>query len=126
MDFNARAMQEVLDELSPFEDARLRKQVRERFQSMWPEWTLAASCYHLDTNTFFPEDDRAADDAVVLKARVECAKCPVRKECLEWALENPHSAEHGIYAGTTGEERKQAIKDGTVSSLLRETEEAMA
>jgi WhiB family transcriptional regulator, redox-sensing transcriptional regulator len=88
------------------------------FRRFLPSWSNDAACAGTDTNTFFPEDDRAANDDVVLKARVVCARCPMRAPCLEWALENIHSAEHGIYAGTTGEERKQAIKDGTVDRLL--------
>jgi WhiB family redox-sensing transcriptional regulator len=58
------------------------------FRRFLPIWSSDAACAGTDTNTFFPEDDRAANDDVVLKARVICARCPMRKECLEWALEN--------------------------------------
>jgi WhiB family redox-sensing transcriptional regulator len=88
---------------------------------LMPDWTADAACRGRDIAAFFPEDDRNRDDPVVLKARVICGPCPVKAQCLEWAFANPSSTEHGIYAGTTGEERKQAMKDGTVSRLL-ETE----
>ena len=38
------------------------------------------------------------------QARAICSRCPVRSECLEWALAN---GEHGTWAGLTAQQRGQ-------------------
>ncbi len=94
---------------------------------LMPDWTAHAACRGRDISVFFPEDDRSPDDPVVLRARVICAACPVRAPCLAWALANKHSAKHGVYAGTTGEERELAMRTGALTALFtEEEEEAMA
>jgi WhiB family transcriptional regulator, redox-sensing transcriptional regulator len=38
-----------------------------------------------------------------MKARAICVSCPVRVQCLDYALKN--SVKHGIWGGLNGEER---------------------
>jgi hypothetical protein len=99
------------------------------FAHYLPPWGPYAACAGKDTADWYPEDDRPASDATVRYARSLCSVCSVRRECLRWSAENVHSLEHGIYAGTTGEERKLAMKQGPgwMERLLEgENEEAMA
>ena len=49
---------------------------------------------------FFPATPQEEAEAVAL-----CATCPVRAQCLEYALRNKES--HGIWGGTTPEERRR-------------------
>ena len=98
---------------------------RKLYARLLPEWSNDAACAGKDPNIWFPESDRASSTEAVQKARRICLLCPVKRECLEWAFENVHSTVEGIYAGTTGKEREQALKDGPgyIERLLNEEEE---
>ncbi|MGC5249567.1 WhiB family transcriptional regulator [Gordonia sp. DT219] len=68
-----------------------------------PEWMADALCTQIDGDLFFPEvETRWAE------ARKVCAMCPVREQCLEWALGQEFS--HGIVGGTSARERNR-IRD---------------
>lgn len=72
------------------------------------DWQQRAACRGMDLRLFFPRGGpggrsrRAAAKAV-------CRQCPVRSECLEWALahERGRAASHraGIWGGLTGWQR---------------------
>jgi hypothetical protein len=73
-------------------------------------WRQKAACANTDTEGFFPSKGKEArTQHVISTARLVCASCSVRKECLEFAVNN--SVIYGIWGGLTREERK-AIKDG--------------
>jgi WhiB family redox-sensing transcriptional regulator len=62
------------------------------------EWLTQASCRNKPTALFFPgKGDGAA-------ARAICRECPVRGECLEYALTDEPYPE-GIFGGTDQRER---------------------
>jgi len=63
-------------------------------------WRREAACRDLDTGIFFPLSD---DDAGPAKA--VCAACPVREECLEFALATRQG--DGIWGGLTETERRR-------------------
>ncbi|MFN2503986.1 MAG: WhiB family transcriptional regulator [Acidimicrobiales bacterium] len=63
-------------------------------------WRDDAACRGLDPDVFFPASD---DEAGVAKA--VCETCPVREECLEYALETRQ--EDGIWGGLTETERRR-------------------
>lgn len=65
-----------------------------------PEWTLDALCAQADPESWFPEVGGSA----VYPKRV-CRRCPVRADCLEYALE--HDERFGIYGGYSEHERSQ-------------------
>jgi hypothetical protein len=44
--------------------------------------------------------------SVALAKRI-CSSCPIKTECLEWALEHP---EEGVWGGTTRQERDHKVK----------------
>jgi WhiB family redox-sensing transcriptional regulator len=69
---------------------------------MTQEWRAQARCHGEDLTLFFPTSSGGSsfgDDA----KRV-CSVCPVRLECLEWAMARP--AEFGIWGGLTEAERR--------------------
>ncbi len=63
------------------------------------KWQDDALCAQIGTEMFFPEKGESAFDAKKI-----CAACPVRRQCLEYALamdENPA----GVWGGTSRRER---------------------
>ena len=64
------------------------------------DWRDQAECRDLDVNLFFPvseEDEAPAKDV--------CAVCPVREECLDWAIATRQS--DGIWGGLNETERRR-------------------
>jgi WhiB family redox-sensing transcriptional regulator len=78
----------------------------------FPEWTLQAACADQDPEVWFPTagagqfaEGRMAHKAA--QAKAVCAECPVRTECLEFALES--DSRHGVWGGLDEYER-QALR----------------
>lgn len=74
----------------------------------FPEWTTRAICPEIDPAAYFP--DKGAAPGSALRAKRLCnTRCPVREECLEWALSfevhNPNTA-FGVFGGMSARERK--------------------
>lgn len=88
-------------------------------------WRKKAKCQGVDTNIFFPTKEsldgltdrqkavrhRTRDltdpnlqSNLLSQARVLCAKCPVRKQCLAFAVEN--GITHGMYGGIPPRDRR--------------------
>ena len=66
------------------------------------DWQDAAACRAADPDLFFP--DREAVEAIA-RAKEVCASCPVREECLAYAVELNQS--EGIWGGHTPAERRR-------------------
>ena len=64
------------------------------------EWRKRAACREVDTFVFFPETDEEADAALAV-----CATCPVREDCLEFALVTRQ--DDGVWGGMTETDRKR-------------------
>ena len=64
-------------------------------------WRDEAACLGADPELFFPPERRGAAQA--RKAKAICAGCPVRTECLEYAVR--HGERFGVWGGTAEEER---------------------
>lgn len=80
-------------------------------------WRNKAACANTNTDQFFPRKGKEAQTQnVISAARLVCAVCPVRKECLEFAVTN--SIMYGIWGGLTREERKK-VKDGDYARASR-------
>lgn len=58
------------------------------------------ACRTVSGVDFFPNDG-----AGVLAAQKVCNACPVRRPCLEYALDN--SITHGVWGGTSDRERQR-------------------
>ena len=63
-----------------------------------PAWMDRAACRGMDSATFFPSAGHPTDEA-----REVCARCPVRRECLAYAVAEDLE---GVWAGTSKQERR--------------------
>jgi WhiB family redox-sensing transcriptional regulator len=62
-------------------------------------WADRALCAEVDPEIFFPEKGGST-----LQPKRVCRACPVRAECLDWALE--HGERFGIWGGLSERERR--------------------
>lgn len=74
-------------------------------------WQEKAVCSLADPEIFFPERGGSSR-----AARAVCDECPVRMECLEYALDNKE--QFGIWGGTSERERRQ-LRRGRAAPALR-------
>jgi WhiB family redox-sensing transcriptional regulator len=65
-----------------------------------PTWYSKAACDGLSGDIFFEEGVRR----LVIEAKSYCRSCPVRIDCLEYAIEHE---EIGIWGGMTTTERRR-------------------
>jgi WhiB family transcriptional regulator, redox-sensing transcriptional regulator len=67
-------------------------------------WQDYALCAQTDPEAFFPEKGGSTRDA-----KKVCRACPVRAECLEYALE--HDERFGIWGGMSERERRRLKRE---------------
>lgn len=67
-------------------------------------WRHQAACLDEDPELFFPVSDVGPGARQVAEAKAVCARCPVRSECLTYAMDN--GLNDGIFGGTTARERQ--------------------
>lgn len=48
-------------------------------------------------------------------AKKVCSGCPVKVQCLQWAIDN-RELEHGVYGGLDPHERQQLVRDQRAAS----------
>ncbi|GHF47645.1 WhiB family redox-sensing transcriptional regulator [Amycolatopsis bartoniae] len=75
------------------------------YQSSWQE---RAACRDEDPELFFPVSAMGPGARQVAQAKAVCARCPVRAECLQYALDT--GLDHGIFGGTTDAERRKLFR----------------
>ncbi|WP_280381432.1 WhiB family transcriptional regulator [Nocardia wallacei] len=84
------------------------------------DWQDRAVCAQTDPDAFYPEKGGSTADA-----KKVCMRCPVRVECLRYALD--HDERFGIWGGTSERERRRikhaAAAGGTSPAAARTTEE---
>ena len=71
-------------------------------------WKDAGVCQTVDPDTFFPEGRGAQLEARTAEAKAVCMVCPVRPECLAWALETRQ--DFGVWGGLSEDERRSLIR----------------
>ena len=76
------------------------------------DWFKLAGCKG-KTELMFPKQHK--DITYIAQARAICKSCPVRRECLKYALEFPSADMHGVWAGLTSrqlaaEQRRRKLK----------------
>lgn len=77
------------------------------------DWRDQAACTTQDPDVFYPESTRAA---AATPAKRACWPCPVRRDCLTWALDTDQ--EHGVWGGLTEKERgrlERVLRAGDVA-----------
>lgn len=76
-------------------------------------WQSGAACRDVDPELFFPAAERGpARRKQVRAAKAVCAECPVREECLDFALE---ALSHGV-AGGLDEHERRALRKASAAS----------
>ena len=66
-------------------------------------WEDQARCLKYDPELFFTPRGKAER-----RAKQVCAPCPVKAECLAYALQT--RVEFGVWGGTTGKERRMLLR----------------
>ena len=66
-------------------------------------WMAQGNCADKSPSTFFPSDGVGVE-----AARRVCEGCPVKGQCLEYALDN--RIDHGVWGGTSERERRRILK----------------
>ena len=69
-------------------------------------WRAASACLNTDPDVFFPVAVGTAASKLVARALRVCDGCPVRQQCLDYAMRS--GEKDGIWGGTTPEERTRA------------------
>jgi WhiB family transcriptional regulator, redox-sensing transcriptional regulator len=75
-----------------------------------PTWELDAACRGDKSSTFMPPVGREATDKRQLRetaAKAVCVRCPVRDECLAYALRVDEPI--GIWGGLNESERRELV-----------------
>ncbi len=67
------------------------------------QWMAEGNCAEKPPSLFFPSDGVGVE-----VAKRVCGDCPVREQCLEYALEN--RIDHGVWGGTSERERRRILK----------------
>ena len=78
---------------------------------MVTEWMQRGLCREIAPAVFFPSDGVGVETA-----RRICANCPVKGECLEYALE--FRIDHGVWGGCSERERRRILKRRRVAASL--------
>ena len=84
--------------------SEVRSQVAMPARTNWA-WQDAAACRGKEILLFFgPDGERQPErDVRERKAKAVCASCPVRAECLAYAISRPEK--YGVWGGLNEEER---------------------
>jgi len=75
------------------------------------DWQWHAACADVDPGLFFPTGSTRQIAAQTEAAKRVCAGCPVRAECLAWAVETRQDA--GVWGGLTKTERRDLLRRRT-------------
>ena len=67
-------------------------------------WREHAACRHEDPDLFFPIGTTGPALVQQEQAKAVCRRCPVREQCLEWALDTGQTI--GVWGGTSENERR--------------------
>ena len=76
---------------------------------MIPSSLSRGACVGKDTTLWFPDRSRGPHGSD--EAKLICSGCPVRKECLQYALSSDMA--FGVWGGTTPAERRRMKDDSS-------------
>ncbi len=83
------------------------------------EWVHRARCKDEDPELFFPIGTTGPAAVQIAAAKAICNQCPVKAECLEWAMATGQDS--GVWGGMSEEERRalrRARRRGRVAPLV--------
>jgi WhiB family transcriptional regulator, redox-sensing transcriptional regulator len=67
-------------------------------------WREGVACLDADPELFFPIGTQGGSLGQIEEAKRICRRCPVRLQCLAWALDT--GVTDGVWGGTTPDERR--------------------
>ena len=70
---------------------------------MGTEWMVDGKCADVPPSVFFPSDGVGVEIA-----RQICQTCPVKEQCLEYAIH--HHIDHGVWGGASERERRRIAR----------------
>ncbi len=73
-------------------------------------WAASGACQDSDPELFFPITSQGPARGQLDKAKAVCACCPVRAQCLEFALDS--GQDFGIWGGMSEQERRAMRRSG--------------
>ncbi|MEU2880515.1 WhiB family transcriptional regulator, partial [Streptomyces sp. NPDC007070] len=79
-------------------------------------WRDHAACRQEDPDLFFPIGTTGPALLQTQQAKAVCGRCPVREQCLEWALATDQAI--GVWGGTSENERR-ALKRRRATAARR-------
>lgn len=74
------------------------------------DWRDSAECKGEDPELFFPYSRGPSGQLQAQVAKAVCGRCPVKNECLQWALDSSPMPE-GIWGGTDEDERADIVRN---------------
>lgn len=72
------------------------------------DWRHGAACRDEDPELFFPISQLGPGAQQTGRAKAVCETCPVRQECLAFAVDN--GLDYGVFGGLTGDERRSLLR----------------
>lgn len=90
-------------------------------------WMARARCAQTDPEIFYPEKGGATRDAKRVcngNPDRDIPPCPVRDQCLQWALDT--GEEHGIWGGVAARDRLREIRARRRQQAAERLEEVAA
>jgi WhiB family redox-sensing transcriptional regulator len=85
-------------------------------------WIERAACIGEDPELFFPIGTTGPAIRQAKRAKAVCGRCPVRGECLRWALDSCQDA--GVWGGLDEEERREIRRERRRQAAERDAREA--
>lgn len=79
------------------------------------DWWDRAACRDEDPELFFPISETGPGAEQVRRAKAVCAQCPVRSECLKYAMDS--GLDYGVFGGTTAYERRSLSRQSDSGPL---------
>src|SRR5271163_344740 len=73
------------------------------------DWRQLAACRPADPELFFPVSASGPSLDQITQAKAICAGCPVRQQCLAFALDTRQN--HGVWGGMSEEERRPRARN---------------
>jgi WhiB family redox-sensing transcriptional regulator len=72
------------------------------------DWRDEAACTEHDPEIFFPSGATGPAWQELERAKAICRRCPVRVDCLQWALDTGQAA--GVWGGLSENERRRCSR----------------
>lgn len=72
------------------------------------DWRHEAACCNEPTDLFFPVGSTGPALLQIREAKAVCRRCPVVRECGEWALETRQG--HGVWGGMSEADRERILR----------------